>query len=403
MEANGDPEGAIVRIDIPIIPEQWNWKEELPQVVSMNRMEMDSASMQNPVRKWIVIIAVFTAVALFFTIQKIIIYASRGTSIDWPQHLLDYSGWYIWALLTPIVLKVSSRYPLQGRNRLATAGAHFFAFVATWVCATLAMDAVKWAANLGAHSFFSLLPRSFARSPITLDVFCYSTIVAVESAMRDRRRFETETMRTLKLSTQLARAKLDALKMQLHPHFLFNSLNSLSELMQEDPKAGEEMVGNLEMFLRLTIQQNHLQEISLEKELEFLKCYLAIENVRYQDRLHVIMHIEPQTLGVPVPNLLLQPIVENAIRHGIAPRSTAGQIEIEAKRKNGFLTLKVRDNGPGLPIRKTMPFRSGLGLANTRERLTQLYGEDHRFELVNAPQGGLVVSVEIPVGRVKKL
>jgi sensor histidine kinase YesM len=268
-----------------------------------------------------------------------------------------------------------------------------------WIVATIGVVAVRWASNLGQQAFFDIFPTSLARSPLWLDIVCYSTIVAVESSMRYHRRFQHGKIRTIRLDTQFARARLQALKMQLHPHFLYNSLNSLSELMREDPAAGEEMIHNLEKFLQLTVNHNDEQEVLFEKELEFLQCYLAIENVRFQDRLSVKMEIEPLALKVPVPNLLLQPIVENAIRHGIAPRSKPGEIEIRARRNNGVLQLSVRDNGPGLKKsrKKSKVLRSGLGLTNTKERLNQLYGDSYRFELMNAPEGGLIVSLEIPV------
>ena len=135
-------------------------------------------------------------------------------------------------------------------------------------------------------------------------------------------------------------------------------------------------------------------QILFEKELEFLNCYLAIERVRFQNRLSVNMDIESGTMKVPVPNLVLQPIVENAIRHGIAPRKKPGHIQIKARRNNGMLQVSIQDNGPGM--QKNNGERSGLGLSNTRERLKQLYGKGHRFELRNAPEGGLRVTLEIP-------
>jgi two-component system, LytTR family, sensor kinase len=185
--------------------------------------------------------------------------------------------------------------------------------------------------------------------------------------------------------------------MQLHPHFLFNALNSLSELMQEDRMAAEQMITHLETFLRLTMHSSQRLEISFEEELEFLNCYLAIEKIRFQDRLTVKMEIEPQALPVHVPNLVLQPIVENAIKYAIAPRKGSGQIEIQAQRYNGVLRVMVRDNGPGLQKPSKTVQRNGLGLSNTRDRLLQMYGAGHRFELMNAPEGGLLVSMEIPV------
>jgi two-component system, LytTR family, sensor kinase len=353
----------------------------------------------NPVRKWLVIIGIFTAIAIYFTIQRMLIQASRGATIDWPRHLLDYSGWYVWALITPFVLFMSAKFPLQKQVWFKHASIHLGMLTVCWFFATIAMEGIHWAADLGSYNFFQKLPDGFARSPFSLDIICYFTIVAIETAMRYHRRFEFGRVRNIKLTGQLAGARLHALKMQLHPHFLFNALNSLSELMREDPAAAEKMIRNLEMFLRLTVNHDHLQEVSFEKELEFLKCYLDIENVRYQDRLNVKMEIEPQTMNVKVPNLMLQPIVENAIRHGIASRSSRGQIEIQAKRDNGMLQLRVRDNGPGISKskKKQISKGSGLGLSNTRERLIQLYGTNHRFELMNAPGGGLIVTLEIPV------
>jgi two-component system LytT family sensor kinase len=371
--------------------------EEISAAENDNFQEPDSL-VSSPVRKWLAIIGIFTAIAIYFTIQRLLIHASQGTTINWPKHLLEYSGWYVWALITPFVLFMSAKYPLQKQAWLKHAAIHLGVLTICWFFATIAMEGIKWAANLGAYNFWEKLPDSFARSPFSLDIICYFTIVAIESALRYHRRFEFGRVRNIKLTGQLAGARLHALKMQLHPHFLFNSLNSLSELMREDPVAAEKMIRNLEMFLRLTVNHDHLQEVPFEKELEFLKCYLAIENVRYQDRLNVKMEIEPQTMKVKVPNLMLQPIVENAIRHGIAPRSSRGQIEIQAKRDNGMLQLSVRDNGPGISKskKKAISKRSGLGLSNTRERLIQLYGKNHRFELMNAPGGGLIVTLEIP-------
>ena len=186
--------------------------------------------------------------------------------------------------------------------------------------------------------------------------------------------------------------------MQLHPHFLFNTLHSISALVHRDPDTADRMIARLGDFLRLTLDNSGAQEVSLEKELEFLKCYLDIERVRFQDRLTTSLDVEPRALDSAVPNLILQPIVENALRHGLSHR-TAGHLEISAKRYNGSLRIQVKDNGPGLSAitrPKTANTREGLGLSNTRARLEQLYGGAHRFEIENAPGGGLVVTLEIP-------
>jgi two-component system, LytTR family, sensor kinase len=186
--------------------------------------------------------------------------------------------------------------------------------------------------------------------------------------------------------------------MQLHPHFLFNTLHSISALLHSDVDSARRMIVRLGDFLRQTLDNAGTQEVTVQQEMDFLKGYLEIERIRFQDRLTVNVDVEPQALDVKVPNLILQPIVENAIRHGIAPRSSPGLIEIQVKCRNGALRIEVRDNGPGLPMNHSSIklFKGGLGLANTRARLDQLYGAAHRFELENNASGGLTVILEVP-------
>jgi hypothetical protein len=392
-----DPEGDKTQIEIPLILEKRNLSEIMYTDSESIDVQPLYESNPSPVRKWVVTLGVFTGLAVYFLLSRAMVLISKGLTVDWPSQLLDTSGWFIWALITPIILKLSAKYPLNRKHFLNHFTIHFLGCGLAWFFATIAMICVRWGANLGQISFSQLFSAGFVRSPFSFDILCYGTIMAVESSVRYYRRVEKNKIRSAKLSSQLGRARLQALKMQLHPHFLFNALNSLSELMQEDPAAAEHMIENLEKFLRLTMKSNHVLEIPFEEELEFLKCYLAIEHVRFQNRLNIKMEIEPQILKVRVPNLVLQPLVENAIRHGIAPRKTAGQIEIKASRKNGMLMVSIQDNGPGLNRSQRKVFQGGLGLSNTRERLSQLYGNDHRFEMINAPEGGLLVTLEIPV------
>jgi sensor histidine kinase YesM len=202
----------------------------------------------------------------------------------------------------------------------------------------------------------------------------------------------------VQLEGQLSQAQLQALKMQLHPHFLFNTLHSISALLNKDKEAARQMIARLGDFLRLTLENSGAQEVTLQQEIEFLVCYLEIQRIRFQDRLTTSLDVEAEALDAQVPNLILQPIVENAIRHGISQRSTPGRIEIQAKHRNGVLRIQVRDNGPGLPVNRSHEklFQKGLGLANTQTRLERLYGGEHRFELTNDPAGGLIVTLEIP-------
>ncbi len=189
--------------------------------------------------------------------------------------------------------------------------------------------------------------------------------------------------------------------MQLHPHFLFNTLHSISALLHRDTDGARKMITRLGDFLRLTLENSGTQEVTLQQEMEFLRCYLEIERIRFQDRLTTRVEVDPDALDTQVPNLILQPIVENAIRHGVAPRSTPVVIEIRAKQEDGFLRIRIRDNGPGLPMNRSTEslFKKGLGLANTQTRLDRLYGARHRFEIANDPAGGLAVTLEIPADR----
>jgi LytS/YehU family sensor histidine kinase len=386
-----------MRIEVPLTLEKRNADELIPidshpEVV--RQLDLNSSERMTPLRKWLIITGIFTFLAIYFGVMTFIREVSAGRPFDFAAQLLNATGWYIWALLTPPVLLLSAKYPIQEEHRWKHLMIHLAGYVCTLAVAAVAYAGVRAAASIGEYDFLEMFAINFARTPFAFDIICYFTIVAVESAIRHQRRMEAGKVRTSKLNTQLSRARLQALKMQLHPHFLFNALNSLSGLMQENGIAAEEMIQNLKKFLRLTINSNHVHEIPFEKELEFLDCYLAIERVRYQSRLHVNMDIQAEAMKVPVPNLVLQPIVENAIRHGIAPRKTPGEINISARRNNGTLTVSIRDNGPGLSKLRN---RNGLGLSNTRERLTQLYGTAHRFEMVNAPEGGLRVTLEIPI------
>jgi two-component system LytT family sensor kinase len=223
-------------------------------------------------------------------------------------------------------------------------------------------------------------------------------MIGISQAAEYYRRYLERERKVSQLESQLAQAQLSALRMQLHPHFLFNSLNSLTDLIDRDSHAANKMVARLGDFLRLTLRRSGTQEISLAEEMEFLQNYLAIERIRFEERLTLQMEIAQETLLAMVPNLILQPIVENAVRHGISHREMGGRIEIRARRNAGMLHMQVSDNGPGLAMSDSAEIQSGngLGIINTRARLRNLYGDFHRFEMANAPEGGLIVTLEIP-------
>jgi LytS/YehU family sensor histidine kinase len=208
--------------------------------------------------------------------------------------------------------------------------------------------------------------------------------------------FREREKQTAALQRELVEARLEALRMQLNPHFLFNTLHAVSSLIHDDPEAADRVVARLSELLRLSLDHSKPQEVSLNEELAFLDRYLEIELTRFADRLKIERQIDPGVRNALVPYLILQPLVENAIRHGIEPREDSGHLAICARRNDGSLELRVTDDGAVLADPGAAHPREGIGLSNTRSRLRHLYGENFRFELVEARGGGLEARIEIP-------
>jgi sensor histidine kinase YesM len=224
-------------------------------------------------------------------------------------------------------------------------------------------------------------------------------MIGLGHALDYHRESQEREIAAAQLQTQLAEAQLEALQRQLHPHFLFNTLNTISALMHRNVQAADEMLVRLSDLLRLTLDRIGTQQVSLKDELDFLQKYLDIERTRFGDRLQVHVDVDPDVLDAPVTNLVLQPLVENALRHGIAPKIEGGRVDVSASHVDGGLTLTVRDNGVGLSPARLNALHSGVGLSNTRSRLDNLYGDRHRFEFRSPPGGGLVVTIVIPFER----
>ena len=354
-------------------------------------------------RRWIrgvIIVAAWTMLATFLTSQMYLAYSRREIPIRWERiFFVELIYAYIWAALTPLILWLARRFPIERlswvRSLLVHLGVSLFIGFATRVLHDLLLFFVVSDAEWK-FSLLKLLMNVYFMTDY--GVMLYWLILLISYSFNYQRRYREGEVRATRLEAQLAQAQLQALKMQLHPHFLFNTLHSISALIHKNADAADKMIARLGDFLRLTLENSGAQEVSLQEELEFLKCYLEIERIRFQDRLTVHMEIEPQTLDARLPNLILQPIVENAIRHGISPRTSAGRIEIEARRLNGALQVQVTDNGPGLSSDSNTGtiVKAGVGLANTQARLKQLYGDQHRLDLANAASGGLTVILEIP-------
>jgi two-component sensor histidine kinase len=240
------------------------------------------------------------------------------------------------------------------------------------------------------HFFHVAFGRAQSTIPIYWVIVCVTWVIRYYQQLRERER------RTLELETRLTKANLQTLKAQLQPHFLFNTLNAIASLVRNKPEAAEDMLGSLSDFLRMNLDTAHQHEVPLRREMEFLDLYLLIQQTRFGERLRVRMEIDPAALVVAVPTLILQPLAENSVRHGIEPRETGGTVMIRAVRHGDSLRLEVSDDGEGLQTGHLAALRDGIGLSNTKARLLELYGDQHRFHLTPNPERGLTVTVELP-------
>jgi two-component system, LytTR family, sensor kinase len=315
---------------------------------------------------------------------------------DWRWVLFAGADWLLYAVLTPAVFRISRRFPLQ-REGLARR-------IALHIACALGM-CVAWATlgqilRLAIFPGFTLMKfwralEGWIFTTLPFGTGVYFALVGIEHAlayMAQARERETQAAR---LTAQLAEARLGALRMQLNPHFLFNSLNAITVLVRDrNTAAASRMLELLSDVLRLVLHAEGSHETPLSTELDFLERYLAIEQVRFSDRLRPRVEVDAAIRSAAVPRFILQPLVENALRHGIARRADAGLLEITARRDGDRLVLTVRDDGPGLG--PAGPLATGVGLTNTRARLAALYGGRASLEIANAAGGGVLVTIRLP-------
>ena len=341
---------------------------------------------------------VWTLVGLFFTSQIFVSTAYMEKRPTLSRVLfMQMSICYLWALATPLVLWLARRFCIERQNWRSRILFHAVGGIAL-VGLMSAIHFLMFMPFIGRTSEITAF-RDFQYVFFNLDrqLCIYWLLLLMSHVINYYNSYRKGRLQAERLRTELVQSQLEALKMQLHPHFLFNTLHSISALLNKDVGAARSMITRLGDFLRLTLENVGTQEVTLQQEMEFLNSYLEIERVRFRDRLTTLVNVDPQMLDVPVPNLILQPIVENAMRHAIATHSSCGRIEITAAPRNGALRIEVKDNGPGLPVDQDgIHLRKGVGLANTRARLERLYGADHLLELANDPAGGLIVILEIP-------
>ncbi len=317
----------------------------------------------------------------------------------------------IFALLTPFVFLLARRYPIRRKNwwrqvAFYTFGGICFASAHVLLRSLVypvfdpgikATTTVFWDSHT--HVFgikWMLLKRLFFYNSVDDFVSVYCPTICVAHAVWYYKNFREREMRASQLETQLTKARLKALKSQLQPHFLFNTMHSISALILTDTSAADKMITRLGDFLRISLDNEDLQFTALNREIEFVNGYLEIEKVRFEDRLSLCFDIASDSLDAQVPHLLLQPLVENAVRHGIARRTGGGKLGISAHKENGKLHIKIKDNGPGLTDTERERLRGGLGLRATRERLQTIYGDEQRFEIRSAVDGGVEVEMWIP-------
>jgi two-component sensor histidine kinase len=349
-------------------------------------------------RRAIAVAALATVLALFFATKDSIHQHALGLPITWGKNLWwKAMEWYAWALFAPLIFKVCRRFDFS-IHPWRTVAVHLTcgATASFLHCCVLTTGARIEAQILQTGFTWPGLFKFIFANHFHEDLLTYAAIVSVWYALDYYDRFRERERRAAELEAHLAQARLQALKTQLHPHFLFNTLNGLAALIYENPKAAHRVLARLSELLRMALQESGGHEVTLRHELEFSRCYLELEQIRLGDRLAVELDIAPDTLEAQVPKLLLQPLLENAIKHAIAPCSRLGRIRVTSRRDMDKLHLLVTDTGPGLPVCNNGSERQGIGLNNTRARLTELYGRDQRIELRNLREGGLAVDISIP-------
>jgi two-component system, LytTR family, sensor kinase len=348
--------------------------------------------------KWPLIALGWSIFGCFFASQVIVARAYAGRPLNLSRTIFVWLICaYVWLALTPFVLYLARRFAFErhswGRNLLLHLAASIgFAFLQLAIYFGVAsLIALIFSRVPPAETFRSIFVSNFH-----FDLLTYWAIIGLSHALDYYRKYREREIRASQLEARLARAQLDALKMQLHPHFLFNTLNTISVLMQEDVTIANRLLLRLSDLLRLALNNSDAHEVPLRQELEFLRNYLEIEQTRFQDRLTVRLDIDAEAGEAQVPNLILQPLVENAIRYAVAPRATKSTIEIRAARVDGQIKLQVRDDGPGISDSAKNIDPPGIGLRNTRSRLEKLYGRAHVFDLSTPVGGGLQVTITLP-------
>jgi two-component sensor histidine kinase len=359
---------------------------------------------RNSFLKWSVITGAWVLLGVIYVIPIYLEVRAEGMTHSFVRVFAwGILTWLVWAPLTPAIIGLARRVPLVGGSWKSGLAVHIPAFVLFSALHSAAAIAIvltiqPWD-NMGS-SPTAFWPRFFARFKGSLgaDLLIYGGVVGICYAIDYYRKYREREFLASRLEAQLAQAQLDSLRMQLHPHFLFNTLNGIVGLVRDNRNtAAVNMLVGLSDLLRHTLEHSSRHEVELREEINFIKLYLSIQEMRFSDRLRIELDIDPNTTKALVPNLILQPLTENALRHGIGRTADSGLIGIRSAAEDGHLRLTVYDEGAGLPEDWQLKGSAGIGLANTIARLQQLYDDDHEFDIRNRDGGGVEVVIVVPL------
>jgi signal transduction histidine kinase len=364
--------------------------------------DMNQTSGNRRIARKVAIVA--TAVGLWGALVLLFAAPLALTSrVTW-REAVSFGGsfWALWLAFLPAVAWLSFRFPIERRRLVRNVGLHLLACVLIVGTNRATFRAVARIFPPAQDSLRPVGPPNalgvFFGLRAALDVLVYWSLLGLCQAITNFRSSQERERRAAELEARLTRSQLQALRMQINPHFLFNTLNSIATLVYVDPRAADEMLGDLSELLRRSLDSMEEQEIALAQELEFIGAYISIEQKRFGERLRVEQRVPDELMKALVPALILQPLVENAIRHGIEPRRGPGLISIEAKQEDKHLHLIVRDDGRGLPgADLNGSLRRGIGLANIQARLQALYGQDQSFAFGRAEPQGCRVDIRLPL------
>jgi two-component system, LytTR family, sensor kinase len=348
---------------------------------------------------WSVIFGTATVLAVFSSILAWRFTLSLGYPLAHWRSLviLNAAYWFLWAAFTPAIIWLSQHFRFERQGLWRAIVVHLPSVVVFSLGHIVAMGGVQWWLARAQGKSFSFVAETQRMALLNFDweMVTYWAIVGLSHAVLYYREARDRAVRASQLETRLVEAQLKTLQQQLHPHFLFNTLHAISALMHRDVEAADRTLMRLSDLLRLTLEHIGQQEIPLQAELDFLAKYVQIEQTRFADRLLVKFDVQPETLDTLVPNLILQPLVENAIKHGVAKKAGLGHIDISARRDGDKLRMEVRDDGVGLSEDALTALQKGIGVSTTRARLQHLFGADYRFEF-HRQNAGLAVIVAIP-------